>query len=154
MAGGFSRLADLPVVAPFLLPAAIVIDRTPSLGHARSTLVVAALALVFLPGAIVAISAPDTVQIPVVKTHEKGDPPEAATFSHWAHDGYQCYDCHPGTFPEGPLGFTHADMARGRFCGSCHDGHTAWSPKGKGIECEACHVLSGDQEEIDEDDLW
>lgn len=108
---------------------------------------------IVLAGPLVALGMPDTVRIPIVKDHGAGDPPDAALFSHWAHDTYSCTSCHPGIFPQARLGFTHADMDEGRFCGSCHDGREAFSPRDSGVSCETCHVPSK-KREIDEDELW
>lgn len=102
---------------------------------------------------VVALGVPDRVRIPIVRDHGAGDPPDAALFSHWDHDTFTCVSCHPSTFPQRKVGFTHDDMNQGRFCGSCHDGRTAFGPKDKGVECETCHVPTK-KREIDEDDLW
>jgi c(7)-type cytochrome triheme protein len=102
----------------------------------------------------VALGVPDKIRIPKVHDHGAGNPPDSALFSHWAHDIYTCASCHPGTFPQRKLGFTHADMDKGRFCGSCHDGRTAFGPKDRGVECETCHVPTAPKREIDEDQLW
>ncbi|MGM0575389.1 MAG: c(7)-type cytochrome triheme domain-containing protein [Myxococcota bacterium] len=109
-------------------------------------------AIVALP--VVALAAPDQITIPPVEPHGSGAPPEAATFSHWEHDGYYCYNCHPAIFPQRPQGFTHAEMEQGEYCGACHDGERVWAPKGEGVECETCHIPSGEQEDIDTDELW
>jgi c(7)-type cytochrome triheme protein len=114
-----------------------------------------ALAVLFgLAGPAVGLGVPDRVRIPKAREHGQGEPPDAALFSHWAHDTYTCASCHPGTFPQRKLGFTHADMDKGRFCGSCHDGRTAFGPKDRGVECETCHVPTAPKREIDEDQLW
>lgn len=109
---------------------------------------------VIIGGPALALGMPDKVRIPIVRPHGAGDPPDAAIFSHWDHDSYGCVSCHPSIFPQRKLGFTHDDMERGRYCGSCHDGQLAFSPKDKGVECESCHVPSKPRPEIDEDDLW
>ncbi|MCC6621909.1 MAG: hypothetical protein IT385_11675 [Deltaproteobacteria bacterium] len=111
------------------------------------------MAVVLLGGPAVALGVPDRVRIPPVKDHGEGNPPDAALFSHFAHDMYTCVSCHPGTFPQRKLGFTHHDMEQGRFCGSCHDGQTAFGPKDRGVDCETCHVPKT-RREIDEEDLW
>jgi len=84
-------------------------------------------------------SMPDAVRIPKKVPHGKGDPPDAALFSHFEHNRYYCYTCHPGAFPQRRLGFTHDDMDAGRFCGGCHDGKRAFSPDDDDVECELCH---------------
>jgi c(7)-type cytochrome triheme protein len=62
----------------------------------------------------------------------------AALFSHRTHGTFGCFACHPSTFPQAPLGFTHADMNAGRFCGHCHDGGIAFAVAG--TACGACHA--------------
>ncbi|MFO0747586.1 MAG: c(7)-type cytochrome triheme domain-containing protein [Myxococcota bacterium] len=114
----------------------------------------AAFAFALLVGSpLVALGVPETVRIPIVRDHGQGNPPDPARFSHWAHDTFSCVACHTSIFPQRKLGFTHADMAEGRYCGSCHDGRTAFGPKDKGVECETCHVPRT-KKEIDENDLW
>lgn len=110
-------------------------------------------ACVFVGGPAVALGVPDKIRIPIAKPHGAGEPPDSALFSHWQHDFYSCASCHPSTFPQRKLGFTHAEMEQGRFCGSCHDGQIAFSPKTKGIDCETCHVPTK-KRDINEDELW
>jgi c(7)-type cytochrome triheme protein len=62
----------------------------------------------------------------------------AALFSHRTHGGFGCFACHPSTFPQAPLGFTHEDMNRGRYCGRCHEGGIAFAVAG--TVCGKCHV--------------
>ena len=62
----------------------------------------------------------------------------AASFSHRAHQSFGCFACHPTVFPQAPLGFTHDDMRRGRFCGQCHQGETAFAIEG--AACNGCHA--------------
>ena len=80
---------------------------------------------------------PPTVRIPIVRAHGKGDPPQAALYSHWSHDQFACYVCHPTLFPQQRMGFTHDDMDAWKFCASCHDGKSAWSFDD--ADCETCH---------------
>ncbi|MEZ4272594.1 MAG: cytochrome c3 family protein [Myxococcota bacterium] len=94
-------------------------------------------AVVCIPAAVIAM--PDELRIPMFKTHEKGDPPEAAVFSHWSHDQYYCYSCHPQIFPQKRQSMTHADFAKGKYCGTCHNGKIAWDIDDDNIECESCH---------------
>lgn len=101
-----------------------------------------------------ALGMPNQVRIPIVRAHGPGDPPDAALFSHWEHDSYTCVSCHPSAFPQRKVGFTHEDMAAGRFCGSCHNGRTAFAPKDKGVGCETCHAATSKKPAIDENDLW
>lgn len=109
-------------------------------------------ALLLIGGPAVALGVPDTVRIPPVKQRAATDL-EPAVFSHWQHSTYTCASCHPSTFPQRKLGFTHAEMEQGRFCGSCHDGETAFAPKAKGVDCETCHVPTR-KRDINEDELW
>lgn len=84
------------------------------------------------------VALPATVRIPSVRPHPAGAPAERALFSHLSHDRLGCYSCHPGVFPQAPKAFTHADMARGQFCGACHDGRRATAVTG--YRCGECHV--------------
>ncbi|MCP3145331.1 c(7)-type cytochrome triheme domain-containing protein [Pyxidicoccus xibeiensis] len=84
---------------------------------------------------ILAFTLPQDVRIPPVKARPQ---PVPALFSHWSHNTQHCYSCHPGVFPQAPLGFTHQDMREGRFCGSCHDGKSAKAVSA--MRCEGCHV--------------
>jgi c(7)-type cytochrome triheme protein len=93
-------------------------------------------ALLALP--VVGLAVPDTVRIPRAKEHPPGTPQAAALFSHWGHQSYRCYACHPATFPQAQVAFTHADMSQGRFCGRCHGGGEA--PAVYSYKCERCHV--------------
>lgn len=112
-------------------------------------------AVILIAGPALALGLPATLRIPIANApHPPGEPPDAALFSHWQHDTYSCASCHPSIFPQRKLAFTHDDMERGQFCGSCHDGQTAFSPKDKGVECESCHVPAEPRPEIDEEDLW
>lgn len=111
----------------------------------RVLLVALALAIVaviadmwLLPKANASLGFSPTVRIPIVRAHGKGDPKQAALFSHWSHDEYPCYACHPSIFPQQRAGFTHDELDDGRFCATCHDGKTAWSVD-DAPECETCH---------------
>ena len=84
------------------------------------------------------VAMPASVRIPKIAPHGEDDPPDAALFSHWAHDRIKCYGCHPSVFPQRRMGFTHADLDEGRYCASCHDGKRAWAFDD--AECETCHV--------------
>ena len=64
--------------------------------------------------------------------------PPRALFSHRTHQSFGCYACHPGIFPQAAVGFTHAEMQEGKFCGRCHDGRTAFAIPG--ATCARCHV--------------
>ena len=122
-------------------------------GQRRRRILPVWVARVFVGGPALALGVPALVRIPMVKERAAGDPADAALFSHWDHDQFTCVSCHPSTFPQRRVGFTHADMEQGRFCGSCHDGHQAFAPKGKGVDCETCHRPTK-QRDIDEDNLW
>jgi c(7)-type cytochrome triheme protein len=63
----------------------------------------------------------------------------AASFSHKFHlELFKCSDCHSKIFVAGPNAkrYTMLDMERGKSCGSCHDGSTAFSVK---TDCGKCH---------------
>ena len=64
--------------------------------------------------------------------------PPRALFSHRTHQSFGCYACHPSVFPQAAVGFTHAEMQEGKFCGRCHDGRTAFAIPG--APCARCHV--------------
>lgn len=64
--------------------------------------------------------------------------PAPALFSHRTHGSFGCYACHPSVFPQTLVGFTHAEMREGQFCGRCHDGRTAFAIPG--ASCARCHV--------------
>ena len=60
-------------------------------------------------------------------------------FSHKAHlNMYKCGDCHTRTFPtrSGNKAVTMTEMEKGKSCGVCHDGKTAFTVK---ENCESCH---------------
>ncbi len=70
------------------------------------------------------------------------DSPGVVVFTHETHvdaNKPDCTGCHPGIFPilktTKPKPITHADMEKGRACGTCHDGKSA-----SGLDdCAACH---------------
>jgi c(7)-type cytochrome triheme protein len=64
--------------------------------------------------------------------------PPRALFSHRTHQSFGCYACHPSVFPQAAVGFTHAEMQDGKFCGRCHDGRSAFAIPG--ATCARCHV--------------
>ncbi|MBT1073539.1 cytochrome c3 family protein [Pelotalea chapellei] len=67
----------------------------------------------------------------------KGTP--SATFSHSFHTQvYTCKDCHTRTFPyKAVVGkATMDDMAKGKSCGTCHNGKDAFASNG---DCNKCH---------------
>lgn len=67
-----------------------------------------------------------------------------AVFSHKFHIGmYACGDCHSGIFigGAGAKRYTMADMARGKSCGACHDGNSAFTVAGS---CDKCHKSTRD----------
>ena len=60
-------------------------------------------------------------------------------FSHKRHLAtYQCGDCHNKLFKAGPnRHVAMADMAKGKSCGACHNGKTAFATG----ECTRCHPV-------------
>jgi c(7)-type cytochrome triheme protein len=63
------------------------------------------------------------------------------TFSHKFHTGlYSCGDCHTALYETGrsKVRVSMQEMEKGKSCGSCHEGKTAFSIKEK---CEACHKM-------------
>ena len=62
-------------------------------------------------------------------------------FSHKLHTSlYTCADCHIQMFQttRSSVKVSMLDMEKGKSCGACHDGKTAFSVKEK---CEACHKM-------------
>ena len=62
-------------------------------------------------------------------------------FSHKFHAGlYRCGDCHTALYKtaRSKVRVSMQNMEKGKSCGSCHDGKTAFSVKDK---CEACHKM-------------
>ncbi len=60
-------------------------------------------------------------------------------FSHKFHIGmYSCGECHPRLYTPGKGNVTAsmADMEKGKSCGACHDGKSAFTVK---ENCEKCH---------------
>ncbi|MCP3097960.1 hypothetical protein LZ198_03615 [Myxococcus sp. K15C18031901] len=114
--------------------------RTPGAQGARAVLQrwrwwVALVVPLLFASPILAVNTPQDVRLPPLEPRAA---PVPARFSHWAHETQRCYTCHPGVFPQAPLGFTHQDMREGRYCGSCHDGRAAKAPAS--MRCEACHA--------------
>ncbi|RNC70100.1 MAG: cytochrome C [Desulfuromonadales bacterium] len=81
-----------------------------------------------------------------VKTRDvpfKTDVAGTVAFSHGIHKQlYGCGDCHNGIFSAGAARkkFTMADMAKGKSCGACHDGKSAFSVTAA-ASCGTCHPL-------------
>ena len=87
--------------------------------------------------ALGAVYYPAVVRIP--RRNPNAAPvPVPALFSHRTHGSFGCYACHPSVFPQSLVGFTHAEMREGQFCGRCHDGRTAFAIPG--ATCARCHV--------------
>jgi len=72
--------------------------------------------------------------------------PTKVFFSHTTHTrdlGFTCSACHPNVFTmkagrvldKGEM--TMAAMAEGKFCGTCHDGNTAFASN---TQCASCHM--------------
>jgi c(7)-type cytochrome triheme protein len=62
-------------------------------------------------------------------------------FSHKFHTGmYKCVDCHNSIFTTGKsaVRYKMADMEKGKSCGACHDGKTAFAVKDS---CGKCHPV-------------
>jgi c(7)-type cytochrome triheme protein len=104
----------------------------------------AALLLLALAPALLAGALPN---LPKDLALPRGDgSPGVVTFRHTTHvDAARpdCTTCHPVLFPilkrtvssTAPAAIRHADMEKGRSCGSCHDGKSA-----HGLDdCGTCH---------------
>ena len=65
-------------------------------------------------------------------------------FRHWQHrTRYKCFVCHPDMFEmRAAANDISLDAIRGgRFCGTCHDGTTAFAV---GFDtCRTCHSVEG-----------
>ena len=96
-----------------------------------------AAAVVLAAATALAAAYPATLRIPRREAGRAPAVPEAM-FSHRSHDAFGCFACHPGTFPQAALGFTHDEMNKGRFCGRCHDGQVSFAVAG--TACARCHV--------------
>ena len=96
-----------------------------------------ALALLLVAAVAGAAAYPATLRIPRREAGRAPAVPEAL-FSHRTHGAIGCFGCHPSTFPQAPVGFTHDDMNKGRFCGRCHDARIAFPVAG--TACARCHV--------------
>lgn len=86
---------------------------------------------------VLAAAFPAVLRVPRREPAAGGSLPRAL-FSHGTHASFGCYACHPSTFPQAPLAFTHREMNEGRFCGRCHDGRIAIAVSAK--PCQDCHV--------------
>jgi c(7)-type cytochrome triheme protein len=73
-------------------------------------------------------------------------PVKAVVFNHTMHTdeiGLACADCHDGLFKmkmgtsEAQTDFTMASIYKGKYCGACHDGATAFDSK---TRCTKCHI--------------
>ena len=79
-----------------------------------------------------------------LKLTQSADSPGVVLFHHETHvdtDKPSCTTCHPKEFRilksnagKRPA-ITHAEMEKGRFCGSCHDGKKAFAME----DCTSCH---------------
>jgi c(7)-type cytochrome triheme protein len=97
----------------------------------------AAIAVLVGGAPVIGAAFPSSLRIPRKATTSVNALP-TALFSHRTHGALLCLGCHPATFPQAPVAFTHEDMGQGRFCGHCHDGRTAFAVTG--AVCESCHV--------------
>lgn len=94
---------------------------------------------VLLAAPVLAAAYPSALRIPREKGEEARMPTlPQALFSHRTHASFACFVCHPSTFPQAPVAFTHADMNEGRRCGHCHNGTVAFAVAG--TACERCHA--------------
>jgi c(7)-type cytochrome triheme protein len=64
-----------------------------------------------------------------------------AVFPHWVHRmQFTCYVCHDAIFKmkAGANPITMADISAGKWCGTCHDGKTAFAAASFST-CTRCH---------------
>lgn len=75
-----------------------------------------------------------------------GKPVKSVVFEHKVHTmdgGLDCDSCHDSLFEmesgaaEAKDDFTMATLYKGGYCGSCHDGSTAFASN---TRCTACHI--------------
>jgi c(7)-type cytochrome triheme protein len=97
------------------------------------------LALLLVAASAAAAAFPAALRIPRREAGRAAALPEAL-FSHRSHGAFGCFGCHPATFPQSAVGFTHDDMNKGRFCGRCHDGRVGFAIAG--AACARCHVAA------------
>lgn len=72
-------------------------------------------------------------------------PVKAVIFEHKNHmaQGLDCDSCHSGLFEmatgtaEGNEDFTMDSLYKGKYCGACHDGSTAFASN---TRCTVCHI--------------
>lgn len=72
-------------------------------------------------------------------------PVKAVVFEHKNHiaQGLECDSCHSGLFEmatgtaEANEDFTMASLYKGKYCGACHDGSTAFASN---TRCTVCHI--------------
>lgn len=95
-----------------------------------------ALTLLLLSAPVLGAAFPAALRIPTLRPRAAG--PVPALFSHRTHATFGCHQCHPSVFPQQAVGFTHQDMARGLYCGGCHDGAVAFGITA--TACARCHV--------------
>lgn len=80
------------------------------------------------------------------KTMRAGMAP--VVFPHWSHRArYTCRVCHlelEFSMRRGDSGITRAEYLAGRYCGTCHDGKTAFSAKEEG-SCKKCHTRNTEE---------
>jgi len=98
---------------------------------------VAVAAAVFISALALGAAFPAVLRIPR-RGPNAAAVPAPALFSHRTHGSFGCYACHPSVFPQALVGFTHAEMREGQFCGRCHDGRIAFAIPG--AVCTRCHV--------------
>jgi c(7)-type cytochrome triheme protein len=103
----------------------------------RKRRLIAALGLVLLSSVALGAAFPAVLRIPRRNPGAAAVPPRAL-FSHRTHQSFGCYACHPAVFPQAAVGFTHAEMQDGKYCGRCHDGRIAFPIPG--AACGRCHV--------------
>ena len=105
---------------------------------------VAALLLTALPALLCVAAAGPLPKLPADAALQQGEgSPGVVTFRHTTHvDSARpdCTTCHSRLFPilkssKQPV-LKHADMEKGKLCGSCHDGKSAHGFD----DCTTCHT--------------
>ena len=84
------------------------------------------------------VAAPGVALLPPGGPISIGEGDVAVQFSHKVHTQvFNCSQCHSGMFPmsKGKMKISMAEINRGRLCGSCHNGNTAFAAS----QCARCH---------------
>jgi c(7)-type cytochrome triheme protein len=86
-----------------------------------------------------------------MRTRAKQAGMDPVIFPHWVHRArYTCRVCHLELnfgMKRGDTGITRAQYVKGKFCGVCHNGETAFGVQAADAQCHRCHMK--DAKELD-----